>query len=1163
MRPGSFCKALFVSAFASLFSLMAHAQAELLSRAEDAPLTIRSLNADAERPIIANDGSFVIYSSQADNVITPTGSASPQLPSFFRMYLYDRVEDQTTALVPEANGSSVALALFNNNRELIFSSSATNLTEEAGNSPRLYSLIIETGVVSEFASEPTLDNTQLLLSPDATTIVRAVENNNGGWQLDIFDRATNRSRFIAVGANAPLTLQAFSGDSNWLAFASEATNLTDDTVDGDNNFYLVDLRNDSLSLLPVNLLRRERIEALSNDGQKVLLYQLGDFPTGLFDDFPRDIRDRITPVGWIVYDRITGALEPLLIGRADTTDRFLNMSPDARFFTFAQFENINNFEGGRLVHYDRLTDRSIEVVGDGQQFLFDLTPLEPMSADGRWVVFPSHANDLIDNDYSEDEQIYLFDTTNGRYQLASSRNTGDVISTGDLPARAPSISDDGQLVAFDSRSTALINDITYLLSTNISTEFGQRWLTGNMFIHSRATGALTTPTGFLPPIPSSSHPLSGHRFGVARSWLSGNGQFAAVSLGDDFFRQSAVINLANGDITRLPGLFLDASFNSIPADSRPLDSSGRWVVYTQRLDRRNDVFLQNVENGDQTNLTAAGDAESLNAQINSAGTHVLFQSRASNLTATELTEQAFAWHVYHLESGTIELLFPQDPLRAVSSYGLRLFDDGRQVLYSSDIRATPRDPSACQIHNRATGQDTALLPQPERQCTALSASNDLQRIAFVSNQPNPEDLERRTQVYVFDRSSGRIVPALPDTPEAFSGSPAISSDGTRLAFTSNVRQLAGDSNNTQDVFAVSVDALLTTNNQIPVAISQQIQTPVNEARVTVLSGRDDDGDVLTYSIISEPDRGSLSGTPPNLVYTPEEDFSGEDAFTFILNDGIADSLPATVNIFVGTETPVIESCQPECRAPLAAVLPGSRSAVVGSTATAFATLINPATVLARDCQIELDGDLPIGFDYWATDSATNSITGPRNTPVDIPPQGSQSFVFALTPAAAFPATQLPLRFSCANTGDVVPIVRLNTFELTASEQSTADVIAIALTASGDGVAVAGTTSFGVYVVATTNVGTGSPITATPITGDFYSGETLICETDPITSECLAPPAPTVTTNQGAGSAHSYAVFVRSNSGIALDPANHRQRVEFTDETGTRRGATSVALTTSP
>ena len=226
-------------------------------------------------------------------------------------------------------------------------------------------------------------------------------------------------------------------------------------------------------------------------------------------------------------------------------------------------------------------------------------------------------------------------------------------------------------------------------------------------------------------------------------------------------------------------------------------------------------------------------------------------------------------------------------------------------------------------------------------------------------------------------------------------------------------------------------------------------------------------------------------------------------------------------------------------------------------------LINPATVLARDCQIELDGDLPIGLDYWATDSATNSITGQRNTPVDIPPQGSQSFVFALTPAAAFPATQLPLRFSCANTGDVVPIARLNTFELTASEQSTADVIAIALTASGDGVTVAGTTSFGVYVVATTNVGTGSPITATPITGDFYSGETLICETNPITSECLAPPAPTVTTNQGAGSAHSYAVFVRSNSGIALDPANHRQRVEFTDETGTRRGATSVALTTSP
>jgi parallel beta-helix repeat protein len=55
---------------------------------------------------------------------------------------------------------------------------------------------------------------------------------------------------------------------------------------------------------------------------------------------------------------------------------------------------------------------------------------------------------------------------------------------------------------------------------------------------------------------------------------------------------------------------------------------------------------------------------------------------------------------------------------------------------------------------------------------------------------------------------------------------------------------------------------------------------------------------LTFSIESEPSNGSLSGTPPNVVYTPDDDFYGDDSFTFTANDGYADSNVATVNITV-------------------------------------------------------------------------------------------------------------------------------------------------------------------------------------------------------------------------------------------------------------------------
>ena len=42
----------------------------------------------------------------------------------------------------------------------------------------------------------------------------------------------------------------------------------------------------------------------------------------------------------------------------------------------------------------------------------------------------------------------------------------------------------------------------------------------------------------------------------------------------------------------------------------------------------------------------------------------------------------------------------------------------------------------------------------------------------------------------------------------------------------------------------------------------------------------------------------LSGTAPNLTYTPATNFVGADAFTFKANDGTVDSNNATVSITV-------------------------------------------------------------------------------------------------------------------------------------------------------------------------------------------------------------------------------------------------------------------------
>jgi hypothetical protein len=90
----------------------------------------------------------------------------------------------------------------------------------------------------------------------------------------------------------------------------------------------------------------------------------------------------------------------------------------------------------------------------------------------------------------------------------------------------------------------------------------------------------------------------------------------------------------------------------------------------------------------------------------------------------------------------------------------------------------------------------------------------------------------------------------------------------------------------------------------PVAKAKTARTLKNTAVAVALSGRDPEGDALSYSIVTPPTKGILTGTPPNLSYKPNTDVTGRDSFTFRVNDGKLDSAPATVSIGIMTDIPL-------------------------------------------------------------------------------------------------------------------------------------------------------------------------------------------------------------------------------------------------------------------
>ncbi len=98
------------------------------------------------------------------------------------------------------------------------------------------------------------------------------------------------------------------------------------------------------------------------------------------------------------------------------------------------------------------------------------------------------------------------------------------------------------------------------------------------------------------------------------------------------------------------------------------------------------------------------------------------------------------------------------------------------------------------------------------------------------------------------------------------------------------------------VIAIQVTAV----NDAPIATPQSVTTAYNNAVSVNLSATDIDSPSLTYTVLTSPANGVLSGTAPNLVFTPTIGWSGTTTFTFRASDGQLNSAAATVTITVQT-----------------------------------------------------------------------------------------------------------------------------------------------------------------------------------------------------------------------------------------------------------------------
>jgi beta-lactam-binding protein with PASTA domain len=163
------------------------------------------------------------------------------------------------------------------------------------------------------------------------------------------------------------------------------------------------------------------------------------------------------------------------------------------------------------------------------------------------------------------------------------------------------------------------------------------------------------------------------------------------------------------------------------------------------------------------------------------------------------------------------------------------------------------------------------------------------------------DLAKGDSIYTWRKVHGPGAVSFTPNGTAASKNTIVFFDGTPGEYLFEVKM--SDSRGFTEVYStVSVnlrnpDGTLPSNNP-PVANPQSLAIGQSTPTPVTLSGSDPEGYPLLFAVTGQPAHGTLTGTPPYLVYTSDFNYTGSDAFTFKVTDSNGHVSSATIGITV-------------------------------------------------------------------------------------------------------------------------------------------------------------------------------------------------------------------------------------------------------------------------
>jgi len=426
--------------------------------------------------------------------------------------------------------------------------------------------------------------TEILMNPklpDFQTILTRVSVNSLGKEGDRFS-----------------IKPSISADGRFIAFESTATNLVPGDTNNNSDVFVRDRLTEITTRISVNSTENQgKLDAfnpaISADGRFVAFESNSTKLVAADTNNTSDI---------FLHDRLNGSTTRVSVDatgqEGDRPSLNPSISADGRFVAFES--NSTNLVPGDTNNNSDIFIRNIEtntttrvsVNSTGNQG--NIGSFNPsISANGRWVVFDSLADNLVAGDTNSTRDIFLHEIPTNTTTRVSVNSSGNQGNSGSISA---AISADGRFVAFESNASNLVT--------------GDINGTSDIFVHDRLTN--TT------------------------SMASIN------STGDRANRSSFK-----------PSISADArfvAFDSLADNLAPADTNGTNDIFVRDRDTATTTRISVNSEGQGADIT------SFNPAISATGNVVAFDSFATNLVPqdTNSSRDVFISHPVAVSSGTSE-----------------------------------------------------------------------------------------------------------------------------------------------------------------------------------------------------------------------------------------------------------------------------------------------------------------------------------------------------------------------------------------------------------------------------------------------------------------------------------------------------------------------------